>query len=336
MENRLEAELLRLQEADERFKKTFSFDMSSNKALSIERLRDYDRLIAKYGNTRDPRERLTIRVLKFERRRMEKQVYPNRLFRWFRKIFIIPVRRYNLERQERKLEQANKLSVSEQLNRIGLGEHYRRVEREMKNGEVQFTVPVSRHVKENEWINHNLSYERNSFGEYNLVSNRVQIVDETEPKKARQQIFKPGDGTFVDEQESYNLLNGRAIQRDGKWLKLDLNDRDTEGNYRVKEITSSFDVDRCLKDLGAKEWNSTVQREKLAADIRKGNRSQVTIGRKQYFVEANPQFKKIDIYDPNLQKISVAEVHGKKTVKESLAQNGSKVKVAKSSAMRMA
>lgn len=334
--NRVEAELLRLREKDERFNKIFSFEISTNKALQRERLRDYERIIAKFGNTLDPSERSTIRLLKSERRRLEKAGYPNRLVRWFKKIFINPVRRISLGRYYRKLEKANQVALFNQLNKIGLGEYYHKVEKVMKTGEGNFTIPISRHMKENEWMDHNLFFERNSSGEYNLVADKVRLIDESEPKKTSQQTFSVGDGTLVDEQEGYNLLNGRAVQKDGKWMMLDLNDRDTEGNYRIKEINSSFDLEESLRNLKMKEWVDKALREKLVADVKKGNRPQVTIGNKRYFVDANPQFKKMNIYDSKSQRLSVAELQSKRAVNQRQTQNNVKTKVPKSGGLRMA
>lgn len=334
--NRVETDLLRLQELEERFKKAFSMDVFSNKALSRERLREYDRIVAKYSNTNDPNERSTLRVLRFERRSLQRKAYPNRLIRWFRQIFVNPVRRYSLSRQYRKLEETNQFKVYNQLKRMGMGEHYRKVEQKMRNGEREFSIPITSHLKENEWINQNLSFEQNPLGEYNLISNKVQIINEAEPKNTKQHVFKLGDGTMADAEESYNLLNGRSVQMDGKWIKFDMNDKDTEGNYRVKEINTSYDLEKCIKELHAKEIAKVTLGERLVEDMKKGKLCEVTIGSKKYFVEANPQFRTINVYDGNFQKISIAEAQGKRFAKEHLSEKEAKTKVTKKNGLRLA
>ena len=82
--------------------------------------------------------------------------------------------------------------------------------------------------------------------------------------------------------------------------------------------------------------NNKQEREKLIADLKSGKQSQVTIGNKKYNVEANPQFKTVNIYDENSQKMSKAEVQGKKSMKEHLAQDDFKTKVAKKNGIKFA
>lgn len=336
--NRVEAEVMNWRQKEDRFQKIFSFDMSSNKGLRREQLREYDRIAVKYRNTKDPDERLTLMALKQERRHIEKKAYTNRFVRIFRKIFINPIRRFRMAQENKKMEQSNRENISRQLRRMGMGEHTQKVEKRMKNGEKEFTVPVSYQVNANERMDHNLVIKQNSAGEYKMESNNVRLKNETDPKMNRQQTFKFNNGMTTNTEENYNLMHGRAVHKNGKWVKLDLNDKDTEGNYRVKEFNQSYgyDVEKSLKELPIKEMNNKQEREKLIADLKNGKQSQVTIGNKKYNVEANPQFKTVNIYDENSQKMSKAEVQGKKSMKEHLAQDDFKTKVAKKNGIKFA
>ncbi|WP_343748151.1 hypothetical protein [Fluviicola sp.] len=326
--NRIEIELMRWREKEERFKNAFSVDMSSNKALLKEQLRDYDRIVSMCKGSRDRDERSMLRIVRQERRSIQKQVYPGRLVRLFVKVFINPVRRFIIARENRRLEKANRLTISSLLKKMGLGEHFPKVEKKMKNGEPEFKVPISYQVNENEVMNHQLSFERANSGEYHLVQNKVRMDNETDPELSRQQIFILNDGKILTSDETYELLAGRALCKDGKWIRLDFCDKDTAGNFRVREFPESygFDIERSLRELPLKDKS---QIGKIADDLKKGKRTEVTIGRNKFFVEANPQFKSVTIYDSNSEKVSVSRIKGKTTVEENISEGQSNKRTTK-------
>jgi hypothetical protein len=336
--NRVEAEMLALKAEEDRFKKIFSFDMSSNKALLREKLRDYEKISIKYGDTSDPEERRALIALKQERKHIEKQAYTNRFVRLFRKVFINPIRRYIQKRDHKRLQLNNHLSVTQQLDRVGMSEHINKVAKKMQNGEKEFSVPVSYYVNENKRVDNNLAFEQNGLGEYKLVSNNVRLNNEAAPDMNRQQTFKLGDGMSVDAGQSYNLLEGRAVQRDGKWITLDLNDRDTAGNFRIKEFPQSYgyDLQNALNELPIAEMKSGRERDKLVQDLKDGKRREVTIENRKCFVEANPQFRTVNIYDEKSQRLSKAELQGNKTLAQHQSQKLSTPKAAKRSGVRVA
>jgi len=336
--NRVEAALLACKAEEDRFKKIFSFDMSSNKALLREKLRDYQQIGIKYAGTTDPAERRTLRMLKQERRHIEKLAYPNRFVRLFRKVLINPIRRFILKRENSKLEQRNQQLVYNQLDRMGMSEHLNKVTQKMRNGEREFTVPVSYYINEDKRVDNNLAFEQNSLGEYNMVANQVRLNNEASPELNKQQTFKLGEGMNIDAAQSYNLLEGRAVQKNGKWITLDLNDKDTEGNYRVKEFPPSYgyEVQQVLGDLPISEMKSARERDKLVQDLKDGKRREVTIGNRKCFVEANPQFRTVNLYDEKSQRLSKSEVLGKRTLEQQRAQKVSAPKVNKRNVVRVA
>ena len=64
----------------------FSFSLSSNRALLKEKLEYYERIAARYRGTQDQEERFALRMLRQERNRIEKQLYPNPLIRLLRTV----------------------------------------------------------------------------------------------------------------------------------------------------------------------------------------------------------------------------------------------------------
>ncbi len=315
--NRIETAVLAWKEKEDRFKSVFSFEMATNKALMREKLRDYEKIAVRFGDTKDPDERFSLAALKQERKYIARKAYPNRLVRLFRQLVAGPIRRFVLERAKISLLRHNRLNVMAQLEKIGMSAQYKKVVQKMENGERSFTVPISTYVGESKRVDNNIVFEANGAGEYNLVTNKVQLQNQGDPQLNRQQTFKHSDGLNVDAEQSFNLLEGRAVQTDGKWVALDLNDRDTNGNYRIKEFPNSygFDIKESLKELPISRLDKS-QSDKILAELRKGKTHQVKMGTKNYTIEANPQFRTINIYDQSGQRVSKSEVSGKSVRKQ--------------------
>lgn len=336
--NRVEAALLIWKEKEDRFKKIFSFDMSSNKALLREKLRDFKEIGIRFRDTTDPEERLTLIALKQERRQIERRAYPNRFIRLFRKVFVNPIRNFMIRRQQKQLQLNNHLSVSDQLRSVGMSEHMSTVAKRMRNGESEFSVPVSYYINEDKRVENNLFFEQNGLGEYKLVSNNVRLKNELAPDLSRQQNFRLEDGMRVDAVQSYNLLEGRSVHKDGKWITLDLNDKDNDGNFRIKEFPQAYgyDVQKALSELPISEMKSGPERNKLVQDLKDGKRREVIINDRKCFVEANPQFRTINIYDEKSQRLSQAELQGKKTLAQHQSQKRAAPKMGRRNGAKVA
>jgi hypothetical protein len=129
------------------------------------------------------------------------------------------------------------------------------------------------------------------------------------------QTFYINKGKGVTVKESYNLLSGRAVNKDvvlksgekaNMWLKLDLNENDPEKGYAVKNygenygFNLAFAVDKfVLPDIDKPGF-----KDQLMKSLERGNLHEVSFSKDgkemKGFVAANPQFKTLDFYDQNL------------------------------------
>jgi len=117
--NRVEAELNQWRSREERLSKLFSFNLSTNKALLKEKLEYYDRIAAKYKGTQDLDERFALRMLRQERNRIEKQLYPNLLIRLLRRLLVAPVKEQIIIRQDNRKTEENSQALRHQVQRAG-------------------------------------------------------------------------------------------------------------------------------------------------------------------------------------------------------------------------
>jgi len=140
-----------------------------------------------------------------------------------------------------------------------------------------------------------------------------------DPEKDRQQIFYLNKGHGVTLKEAFNLLEGRAVHkqmsnREGEkfqaWIQLDFKQKEENGNYKTKQYHEhyGYDLASSLKNFPIKELQNDQQRERLMMSLEKGNVQSVTMtagGREQlFFIEANPQYKTISVYDAHMKMLS--------------------------------
>lgn len=325
--NRVETDLNQWRSKEERFGKLFSFGVSNNKSLLKEKLKYYDAVAARYKGTPNQEERLALRILKQERNRIEKQLYPNLLLRLLRRL-LLPVRQQYVVKQEAKQTAGNEQALKETLFKAGFGSIGNKLEPYMKQGQQEFSIPVSYYVNEKERLDFNLSFAKDHYGQYQFDSYKAALRSEHRPEESRQQNFNIEPGNTITTTQAYNLLAGRAIQKEFTgmagslqitWLQLDFNDKDTVGNYRMKEFHAAYgyNLKQVLQQLPLKELMSNQETRKLMNALKDGGRHTVSFlkdGKEQkFFIEANPQFKSVNIYDEHSKKISLASALGNKT-----------------------
>lgn len=133
-----------------------------------------------------------------------------------------------------------------------------------------------------------------------------------------QQTFYLNKGHGVTLKEAFNLLEGRAVHKElsgkeGKfnaWIQLDFKEKEENGNYKTKQYHQNYgyDLEGSLKSFPIKELQNEQQRDRLLMSLQKGNVQSVTMaagGREQmFFVEANPQYKTITVYDAHMKMLN--------------------------------
>jgi len=318
--NRVETELNQWRSREERFSKLFSFNLSSNKALLKEKLQYYDRIAAKYKVTRDLDERFALRMLQQERGKIEKQLYPNPVIRLLRRLLVAPVKEQLVIRQDNRKTEQNSQSLCQQVQRAGFTNLAAKIDEQIKQGQQQFSLPVCYYINEKERLDHQLAFVRDKSGTYHFAGFKTSLYNESKPNEQRQQYFNLKNGYDINATEAYNLLAGRAIERNGTWVQLHFNDKDSNGNFRMKEFHSNYgyDIDKVLQQLPLKKLLNKEDAVKLREALKNGNRISISFVKKGYeqkfYIEANPQFKSVNIYDEHSRKISLYTVLGNKTM----------------------
>ena len=132
------------------------------------------------------------------------------------------------------------------------------------------------------------------------------------------QSFYPGQNN-ITLKEAYNLMNGRAVHKEitskeGKnyraWLQLNFNETTESGEFKMKQFHQNYGygLRQALVKYPIKELEHVESSQSLIRSLEKGNRQSVTFiieGQEQkMFIEANPQFKSLNIYTSDLLRVN--------------------------------
>ncbi len=135
------------------------------------------------------------------------------------------------------------------------------------------------------------------------------------------QLFYIDKGKGITTKEAFNLLEGRAVNkdltnRDGEqynaWLQLNFKETEENGNYKTHRYHENYNYDLpyAVGQLVLKPM-SPNEEEKLLNSLEKGNVQSVTFLREgeevKGFIEANPKDRTINIYDGKMNRLSEEE-----------------------------
>lgn len=171
------------------------------------------------------------------------------------------------------------------------------------------------------------------FNSYNLVLKKDNSRD------LMKQTFYINKGNNITLKEAYNLMDGRAINKDltnkegqvyNTWMQMDMKETDKNGNYQMKQYHSNYgyDLEKELAKHPIKELTNEQDKTRLIESINKGNRQSVTFSKdgndQRMFIEANPRFKALNVYDSNFQRVHSQSQKEKSTPEQSVKQEAKK------------
>ena len=139
----------------------------------------------------------------------------------------------------------------------------------------------------------------------------------------KDQAFYLNKGKGVTVKEAYNLLEGRAVykkleNKDGQryhaWLQLDFEKRDKNNNHEMKQFHEAYgyDLKQALSKFPIRDMKEPDLADILLSSLQKGNLQAVAFekdgGAVRMFVEANPQYKTVNLYNSELKRVPKEEL----------------------------
>lgn len=166
-------------------------------------------------------------------------------------------------------------------------------------------------------VNYTLDFKKSDQTDMYFLNRYQATLKNDDPTQEKTQAFYITKNSGITAKEAYNLLSGRAVNKDlnnkegqpyNAWLQLDFKEKDKHDNYKVKQYHQGYgyDLEMVMSKYPIKEQLNADEKTKLLKSLEKGNLTQVTFAREggedKMFVAANPQYKNLDIYDAKMEK----------------------------------
>ncbi len=326
--NRVEHELLQFKSREERLGKLFPSENVKDSFVLAEKVKFYSYLLLKFKESRNPDEIYLLNKIQIQKRQSEKELYPNKFVQMMRKAFIFfsAEKRYAAALKNDVIIGHKKLL--DEISRLGLQISSDKILPNLESGKDRFSVSVSNYVNEKERVEQQLVFLKDISGVYSFEGFKAALHKEGSPESCREHFFKNEQRAFSPEQ-AFHLLAGRALEKDGSWLQFDLTDKNAEGCYRIKEFRADygFNLKNDLEALPLKD-KSAEHIDTLLQALKRGEARTAVFEVKDkvhgFSIQANPQFKTVDIYDEHLKKINLSALREKRVAKTSQKINAGK------------
>ena len=146
------------------------------------------------------------------------------------------------------------------------------------------------------------------------------------------QLFYLNKGKGVTAKEAYNLLEGRSVLKEltnkenvpyKAWIQIDFQNKDKHNNNEIKQFHENygFDLKAAVSKFPFSDLNTAEKEKALMQSLQKGNIQSVTIEKdgttNKMFIEANPQFKTMNLFDGQMKRIQKEALDQYKSVSQS-------------------
>jgi hypothetical protein len=212
---------------------------------------------------------------------------------------------------------------------LGFGEkQHEELEKNLKEGKESFQLKFTAYMN-NKPFEANLQFRRPENSDMYFLNNYRASLERTNGDKM-EHTFYLNKGKGVTAKEAYNLLEGRAVHKElsnkagepyKAWIQLDFENKDRNNNYEVKQFHENYgyDVKAAVGKLAVKELDGGEKEENLLKSLQKGNIQSVTVEKEQgpqkMFIEANPQYKTVNLYDGHMKRVQKEDMQQYQQVK---------------------
>ena len=222
----------------------------------------------------------------------------------------------------------NNLSLlQENLRYLGFGEALPfndQLENEVGKGQKAFHLTTEAYFDEWSKLEATLYFRKSDQQDmYFLTKYTATLCYIENPDPNKTQTFYIFKGAGVTLKEAFNLLQGRAVNKDlidndgekyNAWIQLDFSSRTLMNNYKIRQfrVQYGYDLEKILSAYPIKELGTEALKLNLIRSLKKGNIHPVTFAKpnktEKKYIEACPQFKTIGIYSLALraaQKVGI-------------------------------
>ena len=206
------------------------------------------------------------------------------------------------------------------------------LEQHLKEGKESFQLTFNTEVNKKP-VEATLNFRKSDNSEMYFFNNYHASLQRSNGEKM-EQTFYLNKGKGVTAKEAYNLLEGRSVYKEltnkagdsyKAWIQLDFDNKDKHNNFEVKQYHENFgyDLKAAVGKYAVAELDGGDKEKALMQSLQKGNMQSITIEKDgathKMFIEANPQYKSVHIYDGQMKRVqkeaveqyqAVGQAHG--------------------------
>ncbi len=216
------------------------------------------------------------------------------------------------------MNQKNFEYLRDQVKYTGFGEGLENdLKQKIEEGKPEFKLAYETKYG-NDTVNATLNFSQSKQSDMYFFNSYQVSTQKENSQEPMEQTFYINKGNNITMKEAYNLMEGRSVNKDltdkegqvyNAWVQMDFKQSDNNGNFKLKHYHQNYgyDLEAVLSKHPIKELGNEEYKSNLMDSLKKGNRQSATFQnngteQKQY-IEANPQFKTINIYDANMQRL---------------------------------
>ncbi len=236
--------------------------------------------------------------------------------------------------------------LSDNLKYMGFGENLKpELERNLQEGKGEFQLHYKAEINKKPF-EVTMNFRKSDTSDMYFFNNYHASLEKANGQK-EEQTFYLNKGKGVTGKEAFNLLDGRAVHKDlvtregqpyKAWIQLDFENKDKNNNSEVKQFHENygFDLKAAVEKFAIAELKEPEKEKALMQSLQKGNVQSVAIEKDgsnhKMFIDADPQFKKVNLYDSNMKMVAKESLdqyktgidRGAKAVKEDVSDDKKK------------
>ena len=225
---------------------------------------------------------------------------------------------FNSQIKTNVMNNENLQYLTDNVKYMGFGENHKAdLEKSMSEGKAEFQL-VHRAEINKKPFEATMNFRKSDSTDMYFFNNYHASLEKSNGEKT-EQTFYLNKGKGVTGKEAFNLLDGRAVHKDlvtkegqpyKAWIQLDPASKDKNNNFEVKQFHENygFDLKAAVEKFPITDLKEADKEKALMQSLQKGNVQSVTIEKDgsshKMFIEADPQFKKVNLYDSNMKLVA--------------------------------
>ena len=218
--------------------------------------------------------------------------------------------------------------LSDNLKYMGFGENLKPdLEKNLQQGKADFQLHYKAEINKKPF-DVTMNFRKSETTDMYFFNNYHASLEKSKDEKV-EQTFYLNKGKGVTGKEAFNLLDGRAVHKElitkegqpyKAWMQLDLETKDKHNNFEVKQFHENYgyDLKSAVEKFPITDMKESEKEKALLQSLQKGNLQSVTVEKDgtshKMFIEADPLFKKVNLYDSNMKLVAKESIETYQTV----------------------